>query len=335
LRQNNSAQHASSSTATASRESASAITGAAITRDNLFALQRAAGNAAVLRLVHDAGHGDPAPSAVTVADAVAQRAPAGMPGKLTDDINRVLDDTVGAARTDAKMLAAILKKIKTDPVNERVIARTDPRIVRRLPVDLTRSSALTVLRGLQATLTQRLPTATAAGVVAPTLAGITKEIAAAPAAERKAVLAEPSLLAGIEVAVTRAQSLTALATLGAGLRELLNAGMRGAAGAETVPMLRAAAAAPAGEKSAVLADGATRTQLAARLTRSDNLKMLGALGAPFVDQLNATVTGPGAADGATAFRLATAARFSTRLVDAVFSSPERLLNDRSGWRDAT
>ena len=307
-RQSKSSPHESTAHAAASREATSTITGSGITLESLFALQRAAGNAAVLHLVHAAGQSDAPTPAAAVAGAVAQRAAAGMPGKLTDDINKVLDDTVGAARTDAKMLAAILAKIKTDPVNERVIARTDPRIVRRLPVDLTRSSALTVLRGLQATLTQRLPTATAAGgAVAPTLAGISKEIAAAPVAERKAVLAEPSLLAGIEAAVTRPQSLTALAALGAGLREILNAGMRGAAGAETAPMLRAAVAAPAGQKSEVLADGATRTQLTARLTRPDNLKMLGALGAPFVDQLNVTITGPGAADGATAVELASAA----------------------------
>ena len=55
-----------------------------------------------------------------------QRAAAGMPEKLSDDINRVLDDTAGAGRTDAKMLAQILKHIREDPANERPNARHDP-----------------------------------------------------------------------------------------------------------------------------------------------------------------------------------------------------------------
>ena len=219
----------------------------------------------------------------------------------------MLDDTVGAARTDAKMLAAILTKIKTDPVNERVIARTDPRIVNRLPVDLTRSSALTVLRALQATLPSGCrPQPPPARSRRPWPRSARKSPPPRPPSARPCWPNRHSWHA-IESAVTRAQSLTALAALGAGLREILNAGMRGAAGAESAPMLRAVAAAPAGQRSEVLADGATRTQLTARLTKPDNLRMLGALGAPFVDQLNATVTGPGAADGASAVKLAAAA----------------------------
>ena len=241
-----------------------------------------------------------------------QRAAAGMPEKLSDDINRVLDDTTGAARTDAKMLAQILKHIREDPANERPNARHDPRIVRRLPVDLSRTSALTVLRALQATLAERLPTATgAAGAPAASLRSIQGEIAAAPAGQRQAVLSEPALLAGIEGAVPRADSLVALASLGAALRELLNAGMRGA-GAESAAMLRAAAAAPNSQKSDVLADGATVALVAARFSRADNLRMLAALRAPFVDQLNATVAGASAPDGAAAVRLASAASSADR-----------------------
>ncbi len=120
---------------------------------DLLALQRSAGNVAVQQLL----------AARTAAPVTSvQRATPGMPEKLSDDINRVLDDTVGAARTDAKMLAQILKHIREDPVNERPNARHDPRIVRRLPVDLSRTSALTVLRALQATLAERLPTDTGA-----------------------------------------------------------------------------------------------------------------------------------------------------------------------------
>jgi hypothetical protein len=244
--------------------------------------------------------------------AALQRAPAGMPEKLSDDINRVLDDTTGAARTDARMLAQILRHIREDPANERPTARHDPRIVRRLPVDLSRTSALVVLRALQATLAERLPTATgAAGAPAASLRSIQGEIAAAPAGQRQAVLSEPALLAGIEGAIPRADSLVALASLGAALRELLNAGMRGA-GAESAAMLRAAATAPNSQKSDVLADGATVALIAARFSRADNLRMLAALRAPFVDQLNATVVGASPPDGAAAVRLASSASSADR-----------------------
>ena len=222
-----------------------------------------------------------------------------MPEKLSDDINRVLDDTVGAAGTDAKMLAQILKHIREDPVNERPNARHDPRIVRRLPVDLSRTSALTVLRALQATLAERLPTATgAAGAPAASLRSIQGEIAAAPGGQRQAVLSEPALLAGIEGAIPRADSLVALASLGAALRELLNAGMRGA-GAESAAMLRAAAAAPNGQKADVLADGAQPggRDRSPALPGGQPPGRPQALRAPFVDQLNATVAGATGAPG--------------------------------------
>lgn len=282
----------------------------------LVGLQRSAGNSAVqqLLLAGTVGQHVARPADAAAAAAAVQRAAAGMPDKLSDDINRVLDDTpAGAARTDAKMLAQILKHIREDPANERPTARRDPRIVRRLPTDLSRTSALTVLRALEATLAERLPTATGApGAPAASLRIILNEISAAPANQRRAVLSEPALLAGIEGAIPRADSLTALAALGAALREVLNAGMRGA-GAESAAMLRAAAAAPGGQKTEVLADGATVALLAARLSRTDNLRMLASLKAPFVDQLNATVAaGSGAADGAAAIRLAAAARPAER-----------------------
>lgn len=277
------------------------------TRRELIALQQSAGNTAVQRLLCTHSPPDAGPEN----GRTVQRARPGMPGRLTDDINRVLDDTAGVARTDARMLAAIRRHIRDDPVNERVIARTDPRIVRRLPVDLTRASALVVLRDLGATLAQRIPTAVAAP--APTLAGILAEINAAPVAQRRAVLTEPALVAAINGAVSRPESLRALTALGAALREILNAGMRGA-GAETAPMLRSAASAPTGQKAEVLGDGATRALLTGRLARADHLRILASLGAPPVDQLEATIsaTGLGAVDGAAAVRIATSASPAAR-----------------------
>src|SRR5215467_14325711 len=55
--------------------------------------------------------------------------------------------------------------------------------------------------------------------------------------------------------------------------------------------------------------------------------------APF--SVGALKNGAFSYSGSPAFRLATAARFSTRLVEAVFSSPARLRNDRSGVRATT
>ena len=241
----------------------------------------------------------------------AARGGAGVPEKLSDDIDRVLERHHRGRRRrcqDARPDPQAHPRGSGEPSAPN--ARHDPRIVRRLPVDLSRTSALTVLRALQAMLAERLPTATgAAGAPAASLRSIQGEIAAAPGGQRQAVLSEPALLAGIEGAIPRADSLVALASLGAALRELLNAGMRGA-GAESAAMLRAAAAAPNGQKADVLADGASLVALiAARLSRADNLRDARRPCGPR-SSTSSTPPWPGRQalrDGAAAVRLAAAA----------------------------
>ena len=269
-------------------------------------LQRLVGNRALVDAVRRRT-GTPPPTPVAPLPVTVQRAPVGMPAQLTDDINRVLDDTVAPDNTDAKLLAAILKAIRTAPVDERPNTRRDPRLVRKLPTLLQRASSLRVMRALGATLAERLPMATAtAPAPAPTAAGVTAEITAAPAAERRVVLSDPALVSGIETALPRPDAMRALASLGAALREVLNAGMRGA-GAEAAAMVSAARTAPTGQKADVRADGATMVLLRDRLPRAERLMLLASLGAPFVDQLNATVDGPTAVDGVAAIRLSSSA----------------------------
>jgi hypothetical protein len=201
--------------------------------------------------------------------------------------------------------ATIVAEIRAAPADQKLMVLQDPVLMNRLRSSLSRADAITALTELGAPLDQRLEVAlSGSGAASAAILAMINPVPptpAVPAAEKQAVLGNPTLMTNLRRKLSRADALTAMQGLGAGLAERLQAAMEGA-GVDAAAIIQMAHNASPDEKQAALHDRALIARLRSDLTRVQMLNVLDELGASLADRLNAAMEGRGV-DSATILTL--------------------------------
>ncbi|MCA9988075.1 MAG: hypothetical protein KDE59_27405, partial [Anaerolineales bacterium] len=206
---------------------------------------------------------------------------------LIDDLNEAMD---GWGADKQAMKNAIIAASAT----EKEQGLNDPRLVARLQDQLSRADALEILTDLGATLSKRLEVAMNGwGADANAIITMVEGLPASKAAEKDAVLRNPTLMNRLKDELSQEQAVRVLTGLGAPIAERIYAAMAGW-GVDTATIITICTNATAAEKQAAARDRALIARLTEEISQGYLVQsILKELNVSIIDRLHVAMDGWG------------------------------------------